>query len=218
MVSDHFWADHTGGNRTPFAGDGLRRHQVLDGSFHLTNMQQQTHNRPVTRIKSVIGLGNPGRFRRRTDRLTFMRLSGFFVRANHLMGEACGRPCAGRFLLSGVSNPQRLAHHLGKWREAPVIIRRSFAMQAISSVRASAPTFTLPAAIRAASAGTLKPVTAQEHANTIITDVKCILTASIDILSSPSGLSTESTLAINLEVAAGLLETAETLMSLAEGE
>ena len=67
-------------------------------------------------------------------------------------------------------------------------------------------------------AGTLKPVTAQEHANTIITDVKCILTASIDILSSPSGLSTESTLAINLEVAAGLLETAETLMSLAEGE
>lgn len=91
-------------------------------------------------------------------------------------------------------------------------------MQAISSVRASAPTYSLPAAIRAASTGTLKPDTAQEHANAIITDAKCILTASIDILSSPTGLSTESTLAINLEVAAGLLETAETLMSLAEGE
>nr|DAV71585.1 MAG TPA: hypothetical protein [Caudoviricetes sp.] len=35
------------------------------------------------------------------------------------MGEACGQLRAGRFLTSGISTPQRLAHHRGKWCEAP---------------------------------------------------------------------------------------------------
>lgn len=33
MVSDHFWAGHTGDHCTPLARDGVRRHQVLVGLF-----------------------------------------------------------------------------------------------------------------------------------------------------------------------------------------
>lgn len=45
-----------------------------------------THNPLVTRVKSVIGRGNPDVSPGAHSRLSFTRLSGFFVRAHHLYG------------------------------------------------------------------------------------------------------------------------------------
>lgn len=70
------------------------------------------HNAQVTRVKSVIGIGTPDVTIGAQNRLSFTRQSGFFVRAHHLMGEACGQLRAGRYLWDGVptrsASPTRL--------------------------------------------------------------------------------------------------------------
>ena len=78
----------------------------------LDNFMCLLHNAQVTRVKSVIGTRTLDVTIGAQNRLSFTRQSGFFVRAHHLMGEACGQLRAGRYLWDGVldrsASPTRL--------------------------------------------------------------------------------------------------------------
>ena len=72
MVSDHFWAGHTGGHCTPVARNSVRRHQVLVGFVLIDreeneNTQKRRSDVPGSRAAVAFGHRGCGHARYRSE-------------------------------------------------------------------------------------------------------------------------------------------------------
>ena len=179
----------------------------------LTRCPNSAYNVPVLTKKVSIGRGNPTRSTGAHNRLTSTRLSGFFVRSYHfLTSEACGQLRAGRFLLSGISTPQRLAHHRGKWFEAPITFNRSLAMQEVSAVSTPVPTYNIAFIFQKIATRSLTHDEAKSFAALLRSDAKSLLAVIPDSVENPkTTLSEPRDIVSSIQTVAGLLEAADTI-------
>ena len=181
----------------------------------LTSQNKSAYNAPVITKKVMIGRGNPNDSQGAHNRLTSTRLSGFFVRSYHfLTSEACGQLRAGRVLESGISTPQRLAHHRGKWFEAPINFSRSLAMQEVSAFE---PTYEIGFVLQHIKNHTLKPEMANMSAKHFRIIARSILKVLPDSLHHPvETYADKFEQSYVLDAANGLLEAADYLESIAK--
>ena len=179
----------------------------------LTSQKKSDYNDPVITKKVVIGRGNPNDSQGAHNRLTSTRLSGFFVRSYHfLTSEACGQLRAGRVLESGISTPQRLAHHRGKWYEAPINFSRSLAMQEVSAVSTSVPTYNIAFIFQKIATRSLTHDEAKSYAALLRSDAKSLLAVIPDSVENPkTTLSEPRDIVSSIQTVAGLLEAADTI-------
>lgn len=179
----------------------------------LTSQNKSAYNDPVITKKVMIGRGNPNDSQGAHNRLTSTRLSGFFVRSYHfLTSEACGQLRAGRVLESGISTPQRLAHHRGKWYEAPINFSRSLAMQEVSAVSTSVPTYNIAFIFKKLATRSLTHDEAKSFAALLRSDAKSLLAVIPDSVENPkTTLSEPRDIVSSIQTVAGLLEAADTI-------
>nr|DAD80981.1 MAG TPA: hypothetical protein [Podoviridae sp. ct9P15] len=176
----------------------------------LTNAQKSAHNGRV-RLNYRTGCGNPNLLGAQPP---YVRMSGFFVRIYHfLTSETCGHLYGGRVLTGGISTPQRLAHHRGKWCEISTNSARSLAMQVISAAQTQPSTFNLPFAITALLKNQLTSGEAKDYAIMSCSEAKNILIAAADSAESDSQMLSTAGLLSVIKSAASILECAELLVN-----
>ena len=180
----------------------------------LTRGPNFAYNIPVLTKKVSIGRRKPERSEGVQSRHSSRRLSGFFVRSYHfLTSEACGQLRAGRFLLDGISYPAApRSPAVGSGCEVLVTNRRNLAMQEVSAVSTSVPTYNIAFIFQKIATRSLTHDEAKSYAALLRSDAKSLLAVIPDSVENPkTTLSEPRDIVSSIQTVAGLLEAADTL-------
>nr|DAM24446.1 MAG TPA: hypothetical protein [Caudoviricetes sp.] len=170
---------------------------------------ESPHTSTVTAKAAVIGGRSPYRHQG-ARRLTPQRMSGFFVRANHLLtGEACGRLRGGRYLDGGTSYPAApRPPAVGSGRGAPKNSSRSSDMHKASPAAVGV---LANLASRMLAAG-LSEKDAAALAADLGLHAQSVLTSVVDALASHSPIFDRAAVSRSVMTALDLLEAQAVLL------